>query len=386
MMSDYSVRDIIDQVMQKHGFRHHYEVADHFGVTAQTLSGWLKNNVIPHKHILTIQNEIELDKSQEVIQDFLITRLLRILQTKGQIILIVTLLFIIGSFVYFKFLAHPTYTAKASVIPIGDSGNELSNLSGAAAQMGLSLPMNNQNAIAWDELFFEILKSNGIQRLLLNEKFIFSGRPNPMVLTVALIEHLNLRKKHSNYQSLKTLNYIKKRIRVTKTRFSPLIKIEIDAHQPQLAANMIKRLITLSNEMQVNIKTKQMGQKRIFIEDRIKEVIKDLSLAEGRLKSFQERNRRPNQSPSLLLEESRLARDVTLQNNLYLTLKTQYEEAKIEEVERTPMVETVDAPIPPFQPEGPRVIINTTMVGSFTFLLLFISFLIKDTFMRFKVT
>ena len=85
MTSDYNVRDIIDQVMQNHGFRHHYEVADHFGVTAQTLSGWLKNNVIPHKHMLTIQNEIELDKSQEVIEDFLITRLLRILQTKAKL-------------------------------------------------------------------------------------------------------------------------------------------------------------------------------------------------------------------------------------------------------------------------------------------------------------
>ena len=134
--------------------------------------------------------------------------------------------------------------------------------------------------------------------------------------------------------------------------------------------------------MQINMKTKQMGQKRIFIDERIKEVSKDLVLAETRLKSFQERNRRPNKSPSLLLEESRLARDVTLQNNLYLTLKTQYEEAKIEEVERMPMVETVDSPLPPLIPDGPRVLINTVILGTISFILLFIGFFFKDSFFQ----
>ena len=169
-----------------------------------------------------------------------------------------------------------------------------------------------------------------------------------------------------------------KRIRVSKTRFSPLINIEIDAFHADLAANMIDRLIKISNEMQGNIKTRQMGQKRQFIEERIEEVKIALASAESRLQSFQERNRRPNTSPSLLLEESRLSRDVTLQNNLYLTLKTQYEEAKIEEVERTPMVETVDAPIPPLEQAGPRVLINSVMTAVFSFVLLFLSLFFKE--------
>ena len=47
MRHNSDVRQTIDEIMKKYGYRHHYEVAEFFGVTAQTLSGWLKNNVIP---------------------------------------------------------------------------------------------------------------------------------------------------------------------------------------------------------------------------------------------------------------------------------------------------------------------------------------------------
>ena len=43
---------IIAKVMRKFGLRHQYEVAEYFGVTAQTLSGWVKSGVVPDKYIL----------------------------------------------------------------------------------------------------------------------------------------------------------------------------------------------------------------------------------------------------------------------------------------------------------------------------------------------
>jgi len=37
-----TVKDIMLKVMQHYGYRHQYEVAKYFNVTAQTLSGWIK--------------------------------------------------------------------------------------------------------------------------------------------------------------------------------------------------------------------------------------------------------------------------------------------------------------------------------------------------------
>ncbi len=376
------VRELIDEVMKKHGFRHHYEVADYFGITAQTLSGWFKNDTIPHKHLLTIEKERDTSSYKKNLEteNNSNNKIIQLLINRGKIIFFISLVFTSISFIYFSLFAPPVFTANSSVIPVSDNGSDLSGLSGAAAQMGLNFPVNNQNTIAWDELFFEILRSNGIKRKLLKEKFLIDGSSAPEDLNDILVKQLNLINKSANNQNLLIKKHLKDRIRISKTRFSPLINIEIDAYKARLASDMINRLIRISNDMQINIKTKQMGQKRIFIEERIKEVKVDLALAESRLKSFQERNRRPNKSPSLLLEESRLARDVTLQNNLYLTLKTQYEEAKIEEVERTPMVEIVDEPVPPIEQAGPQVLINTIMTAVLSFLFLFIIYFIKETF------
>jgi len=368
-----NVRQIIDELMQKNGYRHFYEVAEHFGVTAQTLSGWLKNNIIPHKHLLTIQNEFASFPEIEENPAGILPKLFSLIRDKRKTLLFMSVSIFLASFVYFQFIADPVYTAKASVIPTGGSGGDFTGLTGAAAQIGLSFPVANES-IAWDELFFEILRSDGIKRKLLNTEFQLKKSQQVQTLRQLLLNHLDLENKPSEIGEMRINNYLKKRVRVTKTRFSPLIHIQMDAHDPLLASNMINTLVQLSNKMQVDIKTRQMGQKRQFIEERIVEVKKELSQAESGLKNFRERNRRPNKSPSLLLEESRLMRDVTLQNNLYLTLQTQFEEAKIEEVERTPMVEIVDEPVPPLDKTSPRVIMSTILT---TFLgIVFIFFII----------
>ena len=373
MEQSENVRQIIDELMQKNGYRHFYEVAEHFGVTVQTLSGWLKNNTIPHKHLLTIQNEFASSPEIEENHAGILPKLFSLIRDKRKTLLFMSVSIFLASFVYFQFIADPVYTAKASVIPTGDSGGDFSGLTGAAAQIGLSFPVANES-IAWDELFFEILRSDGIKRKLLNTEFQLKKSQQVQTLRQLLLNHLDLENKPSEIGEIRINNYLKKQVRVTKTRFSPLIHIQMDAHDPLLASNMINTLVQLSNEMQVDIKTRQMGQKRQFIEERIVEVKKELSQAESGLKNFRERNRRPNKSPSLLLEESRLMRDVTLQNNLYLTLQTQFEEAKIEEVERTPMVEIVDEPVPPLDKTSPRVIMSTILT---TFLgIVFIFFII----------
>ena len=190
LKSNSEVRQIIDEVMKKHGFRHHYQVAEYFGITAQTLSGWFKNNSIPHKHLLTIQNDLSSQNDGKNNEDNYSKKILQLFFNKGKIIIFFTLISTISSFIYFTFIASPIYTSNASVIPVGDNGSDLAGLTGAAAQMGLSLPVNNQSTIAWDELFFEILRSKSIQRKLLNEKFTINNSLNEMKLADLIINHL----------------------------------------------------------------------------------------------------------------------------------------------------------------------------------------------------
>ncbi|MAP03044.1 MAG: hypothetical protein CMF85_04465 [Candidatus Marinimicrobia bacterium] len=51
--------------MAQNGFRHKYQVAEYFGVTPQAISSWLTKGVIPSKHFLRVQSEIEIGNYPE---------------------------------------------------------------------------------------------------------------------------------------------------------------------------------------------------------------------------------------------------------------------------------------------------------------------------------
>ena len=54
-----TVDELIAKVMKEFGFRHQYEVAKYFGVTAQTLSGWIKSGMVPDKYVMKFQLDVQ---------------------------------------------------------------------------------------------------------------------------------------------------------------------------------------------------------------------------------------------------------------------------------------------------------------------------------------
>ena len=68
-----------------------------------------------------------------------------------------------------------------------------------------------------------------------------------------------------------------------------------------------------------------------------------------------------------------MGREVDLQNSLYVTLKTQYEKAKIDEVGRDDMVQQIDGPSIPTKLTSPKRALNILIMFS---LGLFTSFFI----------
>ena len=54
-----NAESLIAKVMNQFGFRHQYEVAEYFGVTAQTLSGWVKTGTVPDKYLMKFQLDVQ---------------------------------------------------------------------------------------------------------------------------------------------------------------------------------------------------------------------------------------------------------------------------------------------------------------------------------------
>src|SRR2546430_10409083 len=80
----------------------------------------------------------------------------------------------------------------------------------------------------------------------------------------------------------------------------------------------------------------------------------ELRRAEEAVKTFYERNRGWQQAPELVFEEARLRRQVNIGQEVYLTLKREYETARIEEVNDTPVITVIDTAVPPERRTSPQ--------------------------------
>ena len=97
------------------------------------------------------------------------------------------------------------------------------------------------------------------------------------------------------------------------------------------------------------------------------------------LREFRENNRNLSSSPSLQMKVQEMGREADLQNSLYITLKTQYEKAKIDEVGRDDMVQQIDGPSFPTKLTSPNRVLTISMsffIG--LFFSLFIIFLKEE--------
>ena len=99
-------------------------------------------------------------------------------------------------------------------------------------------------------------------------------------------------------------------------------------------------------------------------------------MAEDNLKSFRESNMRIEKSPELLLEQGRLNREIRVQEELYLTLKKEFEIVRIEEVKSLPLVRILDNPRPPLEKSRPRrrMIMFSSIISSVLLGLIFVWF------------
>ena len=150
---------------------------------------------------------------------------------------------------------------------------------------------------------------------------------------------------------------------MSKSRQSSILILEVSAFEPQLAADIITALIEELAKHQKKFKSTRVTEKRQFIEERIEEVQLDLEMAEDALKQFGYRNRQIQNSPSLLLEQERLNREVNVITGVFTTLKQEYELAKIQEVEETTVVHVLDPPEAPLMRTGPQRRKTVIMAG-----------------------
>ena len=132
---------------------------------------------------------------------------------------------------------------------------------------------------------------------------------------------------------------------------SAFSKIKVETTEPILARDIAVSALNVLEDLNRFYKSQTVNEKVNFISSRIESVKNDLEYSEKKLKDFNEKNRQIS-SPSLQLESDRLTREVEIQKGIYLTLKQQFELAKIEEVQEKSIVQILDKPQIPLGPSN----------------------------------
>ncbi len=158
---------------------------------------------------------------------------------------------------------------------------------------------------------------------------------------------------------------------------SPLVTLKVDAFEPQFAQDISNAILEESGVLLRDLKTRQIRAKRRFIEERLSEVSNEKKMMQEEIRDFREKNRNLN-SPTLLMIEEEMVSELVIQNSVYITLKTQYEEAKIEEVAKTPMIQIIDGPIKPVKMTSPKPAITILLSVFLGFILTFISVYLRE--------
>ena len=386
------VEKVVQNIMSHFGYRRNYEVAKYFNVSPQTLSGWIKNGEIPPKHLIKYNQEVLLSQNKKNIIDLNSSDIIlskdsnhmeksqkfswpatkKIFFKNLNILFGLPIIIILLMSTYLFFIADPVYTSVSKVLPISKDGSSSNGFSGVAAQLGINIPLNIGGTVPWAEVYPEIIKSSDLLSTMLSDTFLTKKYGKISLLNILDIKH-GLSDYPENEIKNRSISELRKMISISKDRISPVVTIKVEAFEPIFASELSKVLIEKSGKIQRQLKTSRIKQKRLFIQERLVTISKDLKKMELELREFREYNRNLSSSPSLEMRVQEMGREIDLQNSLYVTLKTEYEKAKIDEVERENMVQQIDRPSIPSTLTRPRRALSLTLASFFAiFLSIFI--------------
>jgi len=255
----------------------------------------------------------------------------------------------------------PSYRATASFVTTdGETGPRGGGMSDLAASPGLSglasqFGLGGLRDPSESPLFYEqLLASRELLTRLLSSPFP-DPRTDAPADSAKLLALLRIRESDSARALETAIKQLRRKMRVTVDLKTNFVVLTVDARWSQLSADVANRAVSLVSAFNKEQRVSRARARRDFLETRVAAALNELRATEDSQRLFYERNRSWENSPALLVEERRVRRQVETANSLYLSLRQQYETARIDEVNNTPVITVVDQAVPPRRREWPRI-------------------------------
>ena len=274
-----------------------------------------------------------------------------------------SVLIVIISIVISLFLT-PQYESYSKWLPNKKSNNGSSKLSGLAVLAGINVGGNSDN----ESYYPELLSSPTFLKKIFIKKFNTLENKNVTILEFLEIKKDSI-KPNADYIPVNLvlediqLSFLNNSITYSPSATS--LSLTISTPDPILSYELNMYILKLLEEYNKIEKASQAHKEKQFIEERFNEFKLALSKAENTYKLFRERNLNIN-SPSLMLKQQRLMREVEINNQLVIEFRKQLELAKVEEVKETPEFKIIQEPTIPLYKSKPKkklIVALSAMIG-----------------------
>ena len=244
----------------------------------------------------------------------------------------------------------PTFTATTSFV--SDSPDKSSNLgafASVASQLGVGLAASPTSS---PQFFGDVLHSNEIMGRVLQSRI-----PSP---TLTRGDSVTVRELYSEPRATtqewddRALQKMRKKLDVSVNPRTGIIELRIGAPDPKSAVFIARRFVETLNAFNLNTRQSQARQRRRFTGERLREAQDSLARAEAAQQAFLQSNRSYRGAPGLEASFERLQRQISVYQELYSTLRRDYETARINEVNDTPVITVVEHPTEPLKRSAPN--------------------------------
>ena len=250
-----------------------------------------------------------------------------------------------------SFLLPTRWTAEAGFIPETSTSIQLpTGINAIAGELGFSLPSGDPTSSP--DFYAAVTESRSLLEQTLMTRFRVPGAAASD--SAPLIDILGIENDDPRQRMEDGVQWMQDHSSSKVDAKTGVISLEAELPDPDLAASVVSRMVALLNEFNQRTRNQRARERRRFTESRTADAQRDLTAAEDDLRAFLVRNRSFDNSPQLLFEHQRLDRQVQIRQDVYQTLRREYEVARIDEVNNTPVLTVVDSPTPPAKPSSPR--------------------------------
>lgn len=228
------------------------------------------------------------------------------------------------------------YSAAASFVP--QEATAQTGLSQIASQLGLG---TGRTSTSSQQFYVALLQSRDLLREAATGTYSAEGSAPFRGDLVAFFGLLSAERERS---VAKAVERLRTALTIRANPSTGVVRFDVRTRQPQVSLQVAQRLLGLVNDYNLRRRQSQARAEREFVEQRLASTQQALTAAEDAIALFYARNRSYGDAPELVAEEARLQRQVSIRQQVYLTLAQSHEVAKIEEVRNTPVITVVEHP------------------------------------------